>query len=129
MLRGIKIDNIYGFWIIFTSFTASTFEFNEILKSITDLNDPENCTLTSIPFQQNKCGMIWKEVNSISDGRCYTIEFIKNVTLDNPLEIILKFYAVDVSDLIYTILLYLTNCYSSATFISFYRQITHQDYQ
>ena len=79
------------------SFTASTFEFNEILKSITDLNDPENCTLTSIPFQQNKCGMIWKEVNSISDGRCYTIEFIKNVTLDNPLEIILKFYAVDVS--------------------------------
>ena len=41
--------------------------------------------------------MIWKEVNSISDGRCYTIEFIKNVTLDNPLEIILKFYAVDVS--------------------------------
>ena len=79
------------------SFTESTFEIQDILKSITDLTDTDDCTITSIPFNQTKCGMIWKVVNSFSDGRCYTIEFEKNVTQENPLEIIFKFHADVVS--------------------------------
>ena len=87
--------------MIFTYFIESTFEFHEILKSITDLNDQDDCNnVTSIKFQSNetKCGMKWKEVNSIYNGRCYTIEFMKNVTQENPLEIILKFHTDEVRD-------------------------------
>ena len=35
-------------------------------------------------------------MNSIYNGRCYTIEFMKNVTQENPLEIILKFHTDEV---------------------------------
>ena len=84
------------------SFIGSTFEIQDILKSITDLNNPNDCTIPSNPLEENECGMKWKVVNSFSDGRCYTIEFVKNVTEENPLEIILKFHTNEVSNTLST---------------------------
>ena len=76
--------------------TEATLEFNELFLSIVNLNDTTNCNFTKLDEKNlqinfQKCGLKWKEINSFSEGRCYTIEFIRNITTEETLEVILKF--------------------------------------
>ena len=76
--------------------TEATLEFNELFLSIVNLNDTTNCNFTKLDDKNlqvkfQKCGLKWKEISSFSEGRCYTIEFIRNITINQTLDVILKF--------------------------------------
>ena len=83
-----------------------TFDIDEIVTSITLINN-ETCTKNlkdanmlshrGLLFEKaSKCNLTITPINSLTNGRCYHVEFAKKAKSDDPIEILLKFPATKV---------------------------------
>ena len=107
-----KHEQEFKNWPSETSEVASkwnekTFEFSEIVTSITLINN-DSCTKSlkhlnelarrgNIFEKASQCNLNIKTINSLTNGRCYNVEFAKKAKTDDPVEILLEFPATDVS--------------------------------
>ena len=84
-----------------------TFDISEIVTSITIINN-DTCTeiLSNIDDLSRRgnfyekalqCNLNIKTINSLTNGRCYNVEFAKKAKTDDPVEILLKFPATKVN--------------------------------